>query len=47
MINFSVYKPVKEDVQFEYLFLGTNNVYYEEVERQIKECRSCFKSHAF
>ena len=45
MINFSVYKPVKEDVQFEYLFLGTNNVYYEEVERQIKECRSCFKSH--
>ena len=45
MINFSVYKPVQEDVQFEYLFLGTNNVYYEEVERQIKECRSCFKSH--
>ena len=45
MINFSVYKPVQEDVQFEYLFLGTNNVYYEEIERQIKECRSCFKSH--
>ena len=45
MINFSVYKPVQEDVQFEYLFLGTNNVYYEEIERQIKECPDCFKSH--
>ena len=31
MINFDVYKPVKEDVQFEYLFLGTNNVYYKEL----------------
>ena len=30
MINFDVYKPVKNDVQFEYLFLGTNNVYYKE-----------------
>lgn len=45
MINFSVYKPVQEDVQFEYLFLGTNNVYYKEIERQIKECPDCFKSH--
>ena len=45
MINFSVYKPVKEDVQFEYLFLGTNNVYYKEVDRWIKECPNCFKSH--
>ena len=45
MINFSVYKPVKEDIQFEYLFLGTNDVYYKEVDRQIKECPNCFKSH--
>ena len=45
MINFSVYKPVKKDIKFEYLFLGTNNVYYKEVERQIKECPNCFKSH--
>ena len=45
MINFSVYKPVQEDVQFEYLFLGTNNVYYKEVDRWIKECPNCFKSH--
>ena len=45
MINFSVYKPVKEDVQFEYLFLGTNNVYYKEIDRWIKECPNCFKSH--
>ena len=32
MINFDVYKPVKNDVQFEYLFLGTNNVYYKRVQ---------------
>ena len=41
MINFDVYKPVKNDVQFEYLFLGTNNVYYKEVDRWIKECPNC------
>ena len=45
MINFEEYKPVKNDVQFEYLFLGTNNVYYKEVDRWIKECPNCFKSH--
>ena len=42
MINFSVYKL--KDIQFEYLFLGTNDVYYKEVDRQIKECPNCFKS---
>jgi len=45
MINFDVYKPIKNDVQFEYLFLGTNNVYYKEIDRWMKECPNCFKSH--
>ena len=45
MINFSVYKPVKDDIQFYYLFLGTNDIYYKEVDRQIKECPKCFQEH--
>ena len=45
MINFEVYKPIKENIQFDYLFLGTNDVYYKEVDRQIKECPNCYKSH--
>ena len=35
IINFSIYKPVKEDIQFKYLFLGTNEIYYKEVEKHI------------
>ena len=45
MINFEVYKPIKENIQFDYLFLGTNDVYYKEVDKQIKDCPNCFKSH--
>ena len=45
MINFSVYKPIKDNIQFDYLFLGTNDVYYKEVDKQIKDCPNCFKSH--
>ncbi len=45
MINFDVYKPITDNIQFDYLFLGTNNVYYEEIEKQIKDCPNCFKSH--
>ena len=45
MINFSVYKPIQNDIEFDYLFLGTNDVYYKEVDRRIKECTECFKSH--
>jgi len=45
MINFSIYKPVVNDIKFEYLFLGTNDVYYNEVDKQIKDCPNCFKSH--
>ena len=35
IINFSIYKPIKEDIQFKYLFLGTNKIYYREVEKHI------------
>ena len=35
IINFSIYKPIKEDIQFKYLFLGTNKTYYREVEKHI------------
>ena len=37
---------MSKGIQFEYLFLEfTNDVYYKEVDRQIKECPNCFKSH--
>ena len=35
IINFSIYKPIKEDIQFKYLFLGTNEIYYKELEKHI------------
>ena len=35
IINFSIYKSIKEDIQFKYLFLGTNEIYYREVEKHI------------
>ena len=35
MINFSIYKPIVDDVKYQHLFLGTNKVYYEEVEKHI------------
>ena len=35
MINFSIYKPVIENVKYDYLFLGTNKEYYAEVEKQL------------
>jgi hypothetical protein len=40
IINFSIYKSVKEDIQFKYLFLGTNEIYYKEVEKHIKDYSS-------
>ena len=36
IINFSIYKPVVDNIQFKYLFLGTNRTYYREVEKHIK-----------
>jgi len=35
IINFDIYKPIKEDIQFKYLFLGTNEIYYREIEKHI------------
>ena len=34
-INFSIYKPIKEDIQFKHLFLGTNPEYYATAEKYI------------
>lgn len=34
-INFSIYKPYIDNIQFEYLFLGTNDKYYASVEKVI------------
>ena len=36
-INFGIYKPYKEDIQFEHLFLGTNERYYNSVEKVIDQ----------
>lgn len=41
MINFEIYKSIKQDIQFDYLFLGTNKIYYKEIEKVIKN----YKSH--
>lgn len=37
IINFSIYKPHVDNVQFEYLFLGTNDKYYASAEKVIHE----------
>ena len=37
IINFSIYKPVVDDIKVKHLFLGTNRTYYREVERHIKD----------
>jgi hypothetical protein len=36
-INFDIYKPVKNESEFKYLFLGTNNKYYATVESVIHD----------
>ena len=37
IINFSIYKLPKTDIQFKHLFLGTNEIYYEEIEKHINK----------
>jgi hypothetical protein len=37
IINFSIYKTIKSDIQFKYLFLGTNEIYYKEIEKYIAD----------
>ena len=34
-INFEIYRPHTDDVQFKYLFLGTNKKYYEAIQKVI------------
>lgn len=34
-INFSIYKPFKNNIKFKYLFLGTNEKYYSSAEKVI------------
>ena len=36
-INFSIYKPHKDNIQFKHLFLGTNDKYYATVEKVIDQ----------
>lgn len=36
-INFSIYKPFTNNIQFKYLFLGTNEKYYATVEKVIDQ----------
>ena len=36
-INFSIYKPHKDDIKFKYLFLGTNKEYYTSAEKVIEQ----------
>ena len=40
-INFNIYKPIKNDIQFQHLFLGTNKEYYSTIQKVIKN----YKSH--
>ncbi len=35
IINFDVYKPVKDEIQHKHLFLGTTEIYYKEIEKHI------------
>ena len=35
IINFDFYKPIKNDIQYKNLFLGTNEIYYKEIEKHI------------
>ena len=35
VINFDLYKPIKDEIQYKHLFLGTNEIYYKEIEKHI------------
>jgi len=35
IINFDEYKPIKNEIQYKHLFLGTNQIYYKEIEKHI------------
>ncbi len=35
IINFGAYKHIKDEIQHKHLFLGTNEIYYKEIEKHI------------
>jgi hypothetical protein len=37
IINFEIYKPKKDEIKFKYLFLGTNDKYYQTIEKVISD----------
>jgi len=45
IINFSIYKSFKHDIKYQYLFLGTNKIYYEAVEKVISNNWLLYQSH--
>ncbi len=45
IINFSIYKSFKHDIKYQYLFLGTNKMYYEAVEDVISKNYMLYQSH--
>ena len=45
IINFSIYKSFKHDIKYQYLFLGTNKMYYEAVENVISNNYMLYQSH--
>jgi len=45
IINFDIYKPFKNDIKYEYLFLGTNKEYYKNIEDFISKNPSKYQSY--
>jgi len=45
IINFSIYKSFKHDIKYQYLFLGTNEIYYKEIEKVIGNNYMLYQSH--
>ena len=45
IINFSIYKSFKHDIKYQYLFLGTNETYYKEIEKIISNNYMLYQSH--
>ena len=45
IINFSIYKSFKHDIKYQYLFLGTNETYYKEIEKVIGSNYMLYQSH--
>ena len=40
IINFNIYKPIENNIRFKYLFLGTNEKYYQSIQKVIKDYTS-------